>query len=164
MRALWILGATIAIVGLLLLAAGQFGLFSGRRPNNLGVHGGRLKAPSRTENSVSSQADLHPGSDALVEYARIAPLALTADGTPAETMGKLESIIAAMRGTKIVEKRGDYLYAQFTTKWLRFVDDVEFWASPTDGVIHVRSASRLGRKDFGVNRARIEAIRARLAS
>ena len=46
---------------------------------------------------------------------------------------------------------------------MRFVDDVEFWADPASGVVHVRSASRVGRKDFGVNRARIEAIRGRLA-
>ena len=45
-----------------------------------------------------------------------------------------------------------------------FVDDVEFWADPAAGVIQLRSASRLGRKDFGVNRARIEDIRTRLAA
>jgi len=45
---------------------------------------------------------------------------------------------------------------------MRFVDDTEFWFDPAAGVIHVRSASRVGSKDFGVNRARIEAIRARL--
>jgi uncharacterized protein (DUF1499 family) len=47
------------------------------------------------------------------------------------------------------------------TRWLKFVDDTEFWLSPAESVIHVRSASRVGRKDFGVNRARVEAIRAR---
>ena len=43
---------------------------------------------------------------------------------------------------------------------LRFVDDVEFWVDPAAGVIQVRSSSRLGRKDLGVNRARVERIRA----
>jgi uncharacterized protein (DUF1499 family) len=161
MRVLWILVATAAILGLLLLAAGQFGFLSGRQPADLGVRDGRLKAPSRTENSVSSQADLHVGSDALVEYARIAPIAVQGDA--AATLQKIGAAVAGMRGAKIIERRGDYLYAQFTTRWLRFVDDVEFWASPTDKVIHVRSASRVGRKDFGVNRARVEAIRAWLA-
>jgi uncharacterized protein (DUF1499 family) len=46
---------------------------------------------------------------------------------------------------------------------MRFVDDVEFWVDPAAGVVQVRSASRVGRKDLGVNRARIEAIRERLA-
>ena len=47
---------------------------------------------------------------------------------------------------------------------MRFVDDVEFWVDPAAGVVQVRSASRVGRKDFGVNRARIENVRARLAA
>ena len=51
---------------------------------------------------------------------------------------------------------------QFTTKMMKFVDDAEFWFDPRANVVQVRSASRLGRQDFGVNRARIEAIRARL--
>jgi uncharacterized protein (DUF1499 family) len=65
-----------------------------------------------------------------------------------------------MPGIKLVEQRPNYLHAQAETRWLRFVDDLEFWFNPTRGVIEVRSASRLGREDFGVNRQRIEAIRA----
>jgi uncharacterized protein (DUF1499 family) len=161
MRILWIVLATVVVAGLLLIVAGQLGWLSGRPPENLGVRDGKLKPPSRTENSVSSQADLHQGTDALVDYARIAPLALLGDA--AATMKKLEAVIAAMPGAAIIEKRADYLYAQFSTRWLKFVDDVEFFAAPGENVIHVRSASRLGRKDFGVNRARVEAIRAALA-
>jgi len=142
----------VAAMALLLLLAGQAGWLSGRAPSDLGVRDGRLKAPSPTPNSVSSQADLHVSSDALVEYARIAPLA-AAD--TAATMARLRGI---------VEARPDYLYVQFTTRWLQFVDDAEFWASPAEGVVHVRSASRLGRRDFGVNRARIERIRAALSA
>ena len=40
-----------------------------------------------------------------------------------------------------------------------FVDDIEFYAEPS-GLIHVRSAARLGKSDLGVNRKRVEAIRA----
>ena len=67
-----------------------------------------------------------------------------------------------MPGSTVVEQRDDYLYAQFETPQLRFVDDVEFWYDPVAQTVAVRSASRLGRKDFGVNRARVEAIRAQL--
>ena len=49
------------------------------------------------------------------------------------------------------------------TRVMKFVDDAEFWFDPASGVVHVRSASRVGRKDFGVNRARIEAVRQALA-
>ena len=152
----------MAVLALLLLLAGQAGWLSGRAPTDLGVRNGLLKPPSGTPNSVSSQADRHAGSGALVDYARIAPLA--ADGDLAATMAGLRAVIEATPGARIVEARPDYLYAQFSTRWLKFTDDAEFWASPAEGVIHVRSSSRLGRADFGVNRARIERLRAALAA
>jgi uncharacterized protein (DUF1499 family) len=151
-------GLALLVLGLALLLAGQAGALAGAAPEDLGVRDGRLKPPSRTPNSVSSQADLHAGTGALVDYARIAPLAAGAD--QAAAMARLRAAIEATPGARLVAARPDYLYAQFSTRWLKFIDDAEFWASPADGVIHVRSASRLGRKDFGVNRARIEALRA----
>ncbi len=62
-----------------------------------------------------------------------------------------------MPGASVIEEKPGYLYAEFRTRLLRFVDDVEFLLG--EGVIHVRSASRLGRRDFGVNRKRIESLR-----
>ena len=96
------------------------------------------------------------------DYANIAPLALRGDG--AATLARLRTLIEAMPGAKIVKTEPDYLYAQFTTRALGFVDDAEFWYDPAAGAIQVRSASRLGRKDFGVNRARIESIRSLLTA
>lgn len=154
----WIAYAVIALA-VLLFMAGQLGMLSGPAPTGLGVHDGRLRAPAATPNSVSSQADLWPQSP-LHEQARIAPLALR--GAGAATLARIKAIVEAMPGAKVVESRDDYLYAQFTTRWLKFVDDTEFWFDPTANVVQVRSASRVGRKDFGVNRQRIEAIRARL--
>lgn len=156
---------TLAIVvigvAVLILASARLGLFSGSQPDNLGLREGKLKPPSKTRNSVSSQAALWPQAPQR-EAAAIAPLALKGDG-PA-TIAQLAQIVEGMAGAKIVERRPDYLYAQFTTRWLRFVDDTEFWFDPAAGVIQVRSASRVGSGDLGVNRARIEAIRARLAA
>jgi uncharacterized protein (DUF1499 family) len=154
--------AALALLIVPLLLAGQLGWLSGRAPADLGVRDGRLKAPSNTPNSVSSQADLHAGTAALVDYARIAPLAGGHD--PAATLRRLRAVIEAVPGARVVEAHPDYLYVQFATRWLGFVDDAEFFASPAEGVIHVRSASRLGRRDFGVNRQRIEQLRAALAS
>lgn len=151
--------ATAAALPLLLLAAGQAGALAGRPPTDLGVRDGRLKPPSRTPNSVSSQAALWPGIPQRA-YAQIAPLPLQGDG-PA-TIARLRSVVAAMPGAEVVEVRDDYLYARFTTRWLKFVDDAEFWVDPEAQVLQVRSASRLGQRDFGVNRARVEAIRAAL--
>lgn len=150
----WLLVAVAA-----LFAAARFGAFSGRPPGDLGVREGRLNPPSTTPNSVSSQAGLWPDHPRR-GTAAIEPLSVKGDG-PA-SMARLAQIVEGMAGARIVERRSDYLYVQFTTKLMRFVDDTEFWFDPAAGVIHVRSASRVGSSDFGVNRARIEAIRARL--
>jgi len=72
-------------------------------------------------------------------------------------------VIEAMPGAKVVQSRDDYLYAQFTSRLMRYVDDTEFWFDPAAGVVQVRSASRLGERDFNVNRERIESIRRQLA-
>jgi len=155
----WSLLGAVALALLVLLAA-QLGAFGGSLPNNLGVRDGRLKPPSKNPNSVSSQASLwaqHPMQD----DARIDPLAL--QGSGAQTIAQIKRIVEAMPGAKVVEARDDYLYVQFTTRWMKFVDDAEFWFDPSAGLVQLRSASRLGRKDFGVNRARIEAIRKALA-
>jgi uncharacterized protein (DUF1499 family) len=124
-------------------------------PADLGVRDGRLKPPSRTENSVSSQAALHHGTGA--DYARIDPIRYSGEGATALT--RIGAIVLKMPGARILQSGPDYLYVQFETRWLKFVDDAEFLVVPAESVIHVRSASRLGRRDFGVNRARIESIR-----
>jgi uncharacterized protein (DUF1499 family) len=152
----------VLLLALAVLLAGQLGAFSGSPPTDLGVRDGRLKPPSQTPNSVSSQADLWPGH-VQREAAMIAPLPLLPAG-PQATMRRLRAVVEAMPGALIVIGNERYLRAQFTTRWMGFVDDAEFWLDADAGVVQVRSASRLGRRDFGVNRARIEAIRAALAA
>ena len=142
------------------MAAGQFGMLQAKPPEGLGVHGGKLKAPSLTENSVSSQAGLYPDHPQRL-YAATLPLALRGDG-PA-SMAKLKDVVLAMPGATLVKSEPDYLYAQYATPWLKFVDDVEFWYDPEAKAIQVRSASRVGRRDMGVNRQRVEAVRKALA-
>lgn len=129
--------------------------FSGTRPNTLGVKDGKLASCPSTPNCVSSQA---PDADA--EH-RVAPLLY--QGTPAEAIAKLKSVIQNMERTAIVNETEDYLYAEFTSGLMGFVDDVEFYLDAAEGVIQVRSASRLGQSDLGVNRKRIEEIRAKFA-
>ena len=159
MRTFAILAIIFLILPLLLLAAGQFGLLKGRPPSEPGLHEGKLKPPSRTPNSVSSQASLWPPAEYAVEYAAIEPLSFTQDSAIA--MNRLRDVLAGWPGARIVENSPDYIAVQFETRWLRFTDDAEFLLDSGAHVIHVRSASRLGRKDFGANRARIEAIRSR---
>jgi uncharacterized protein (DUF1499 family) len=157
----WLIGIVIALAALVVIAvaAGQMGWLQGKAPTDLGVNGGRLKRPSGTPNSVTSQADLF-ADHAMRDYARIAPL--PASGGAQASIARLVGVIEHWPGASVVEQRDDYVYARFETKWLRFVDDAEFWYDPAAQAIQVRSASRLGRKDFGVNRARVEALREKL--
>ena len=153
----------LVIVVLLLtvvaVAAGQLSFLQGTAPTDLGARGGKLKPPSVTENSVTSQAALYPDHPQR-KYADIAPLPLKGDG-PA-TLAKIKAIVEGMDGAKVNKSEPGYLYAQFTTRLMKYVDDVEFWFDPAANVIQVRSASRVGRGDMGVNRKRIEAVRAAL--
>jgi uncharacterized protein (DUF1499 family) len=154
----WLLGALV-VLGIAVVVAGRVGLLQGREPT-LGVRDGRLKPPSKTPNSVTSQAALHPGHP-MRARAEIAPLALSGSGP--ETIARIQAIAETMPGARVVRREPDYLYVQFTTRLLRFVDDTEFWFDPAARVVQVRSSSRIGHGDRGVNRERIEAIRARLA-
>ncbi len=150
----------VAILALALFIVGQIGWLRGHAPKDLGLTDGKLKRPSKTENSVSSQADLWPDHP-MRSYAQIAPLSFAGDADDA--MRKLNSIVASLPRTVVLSSEHNYLYAQCSTSLLKFTDDVEFALDKTTGLIHVRSASRLGRKDFGVNRARIETIRSEFA-
>lgn len=164
MKLLPALALALIIGPIVLLVAGQLGFLKGTLPTDLGVKDGKLKPPSRTENSVSSQAGLYDWEAA--KYAAIEPLRHVGTGPDAgaQALTRIGEIVLKMPGARIMTSSPDYLYVQFTTRWLRFVDDVEFFVAPEGGVIHVRSASRIGRKDFGVNRARIERIRSALAT
>ncbi|MBB5272207.1 DUF1499 domain-containing protein [Quisquiliibacterium transsilvanicum] len=149
--------AALLGTGLLgLLAAACAGAFSGSPPGEaIGVADGRLK-PVRSQywNAVSSFAD--------TDYHRIAPLDAGAD--PRASFAELRRLVADWPGARIAGETPGYLHAEFRTPLMRFVDDVEFLLDAPAGVIHVRSASRLGRRDFGANRKRVEAIRAQLTS
>ena len=160
MRTLAALAVVVVILPLLSLAAGQFGLLRGSPPEERGLRDGRLQPPSRTDNSVSSQAQLWPAGEYAVEYARIEPIRFSDD--PVAAMNRLRDVLQAWPGATIVEERPDYIAVEFETRWLRFVDDAQFLLDPAERVIHVRSKSRLGRGDHGVNRERIEALRRRL--
>ncbi|MEO6624601.1 MAG: DUF1499 domain-containing protein [Burkholderiaceae bacterium] len=156
----WI-GLVIALLACALVLAGQLGALAATMPQRQGVKDGKLVQPSRTPNSVSSQASLYPGHPQQA-YAAMEPFRLKEEGGAA--MRKLAGQLRAMRGAQLITDEPDYLYAQFSTPVLKFTDDVEFWLDRQAGVIHFRSASRIGRKDFGVNRARMETIRAQLGS
>lgn len=125
-------------------------------PAGLGVVEGRLAPPSSTPNSVSSQARLHAGHPQQA-YAAMEPWPLI--GTPATALQAAATALDGVAGARIVTRRNDYLHAEVRSRWWGFVDDVEVWVDPVQGRVEFRSASRLGRRDFGVNRHRMEALR-----
>jgi uncharacterized protein (DUF1499 family) len=139
------------------LVGGCMGLFSGTRPDQLGAVDGRLAPCKPTPNCVSSFAD--PASD-TGHY--IAPLRFRGD--PEAAFEKLKGVVRGSERVTVVRDEPRYLYAEFRTRFMGFVDDVEFLLDPADKSIGVRSASRLGRRDFGVNRERVESLRAAFAA
>ena len=148
--------AALALVSLLAVIGGSsFGLFAGKRPATLGFSAGRFADGDWRPNWVSSTA---PASDAAH---RIAPFAFEGDSAKAWT--RLEAVIAAMPRATIVTRTPAYLHAEFASKGMGFVDDAEFALDAPARVIQVKSAARLGVRDFSVNRERVEAIRAALA-
>lgn len=120
------------------------------RPTDLGVRDGRLAGCPPTPNCVCTfDTDAQHG---------IEPLTFTGSGE--EAWGRLRSVLARQPRTRIVTVTDTYLHVECTSLIFRFVDDVELLLDAGAKRIHFRSKSRAGRSDLGVNRARMEAIRA----
>ncbi|MCG6938543.1 MAG: DUF1499 domain-containing protein [Gammaproteobacteria bacterium] len=129
---------------------------SGTMPN-LGVNNNKLAPCPKTPNCVSSQAHDEEHYIDPVKYA----------GTQQQAHDRLLRIIESEKRTKILTNQKNYIRVEFTSALFRFVDDVEFYfpnEKPDEKIIHVRSASRVGSSDLGVNRKRIERIRSKFHS
>jgi uncharacterized protein (DUF1499 family) len=122
--------------------------FTGTRPSNLGVKDGKLAACPGTPNCVNSQSD---NTQSKI------------DALPGVSIAELKQVVTAMAGATVIEEKDNYLYAEFKSKLMGYVDDVEFYLESSTNSIQVRSASRLGKSDLGVNRKRVEEIRSKLA-
>ena len=125
--------------------------FSAPRPDNLGLKNNLLLSCPNSPNCVLSQAS-YP------KY-QIHPIHYTSSVEIAKE--KLIKVIQSMDGTRIIKQDEVYWHVEFTTRWLRFIDDVEFYFPESEELIHLRSASRSGYWDLGVNRKRVEEIRSR---
>jgi uncharacterized protein (DUF1499 family) len=123
---------------------------TGTRPIDLGVQDGKLAPCPASPNCVSSQSSDREHS--------IDPLRYT--GSPGDAMDRLKKIVMCMKRSRIITETGSYIHAEFTSALFRFVDDVEFFLDERAAVIQVRSSSRIGNSDLGVNRKRVEDIRA----
>ncbi len=121
----------------------------------LGIVDGQLARCPNKPNCVSSQT---PASDKKHSIE-----ALTYSSGPAQARERLDRAIAGMKRALAVEREANYWRAEFTSALWRFVDDVEFLFDDSARRIDVRSASRVGYGDFGVNRRRMEEIRRRFS-
>lgn len=108
----------------------------------------RLAPCPASPNCVSTEAD---------DEHFIAPIPYT--GAADAALQRLRDVLAREPRTTVVEVQGNYLHAEARSRVFRFVDDIEFQLEPQRRLIHVRSASRVGYSDFGVNRRRVERIR-----
>jgi uncharacterized protein (DUF1499 family) len=127
---------------------------AGRRPSTLGVSDGRLAACPSSPNCVSSDA-----SDATHG---VAPFELAVPA--ARAWPAVREAVAELPRTHIVADADGYLHAECRSALLGFVDDLELQLRASERQIAVRSASRLGHSDLGVNRRRVETLRAALAA
>jgi uncharacterized protein (DUF1499 family) len=116
---------------------------AGEPPQDIGILAGRLADCPDSPNCVSSFETR--------ESHYIEPI--TAN------LAAVQQALLGLANVNIVKVESNYLYAEFTSSLIGFVDDVEFFYDSTADIIHVRSASRVGYSDMGVNRKRIESIR-----
>lgn len=122
-------------------------------PDNLGVANGRLAACPESPNCVSTyETDKEHGIEAMVY-----------DGETAVSQANILAIIEAMPNNTLITNEPGYIYAEFRSPTMGFVDDVEFYFDKEAGLIQFRSASRLGYEDMDANRNRMEEIQAAYA-
>jgi len=119
-------------------------------PRTIGLCDGRLSTCPSSPNCVCSDDD--NGSHS------IEPLRLAI--TPADAWSAVGQTVRDLPGARVVSNSADYLHAECTSSLFGFVDDLELHLRPAEGIIAIRCASSLGYSDFGVNRRRVEKLRA----
>ena len=139
----------LGIVRLVVFFAGC----SSVQPDDIGFKSGKFSECSSKPNCVSSTA--------LDSDHKIDPI--SSDLLPEEAIVQVATMVKGEPGGAVIMQDRNYLYAQFTSSLMGFVDDVEFYKNGQQEPIQIRSASRVGYSDLGVNRKRLEKFRARFA-
>jgi uncharacterized protein (DUF1499 family) len=147
LRTLLVAGGALLLLGISSLAIGAC-VAAGKDAAG-GVADGRLVPCPSSPNCVCSESS---AGDAAIE-----PLAFP--GEPGAALASLVEHLRARPRVELVSVEADYVHAVFRSALFRFPDDVEFRLDRAAHVIHVRSASRIGRSDLGANRRRVEALR-----
>lgn len=137
---------------LLLLCALLISCTGSDKTVKLGLRNSLLTPCPASPNCVSSDAE-ETGH-------RVAPFPLAVPSAAAWSAAQAQ--VAELPRTKIITATEDYLHAECRSALFGFVDDLELHLRPAKGIIAVRSAARMGHSDFGVNRQRVETLRAAL--
>ncbi|MBL4703630.1 MAG: DUF1499 domain-containing protein [Flavobacteriales bacterium] len=126
-------------------------LMSCGMPKGIGIgDNGKLKEPPKTPNCVSTQADTSDHTHYMEAW------------TFDQLSSAKEKILKAIEdfgNTKVISQSDRYIHAVFTTGWMKYRDDVEFYFDENEKLIHFRSASRVGIGDMGVNRKRMKRLK-----
>jgi len=136
-------------ISIILLFVSILSSCSDEKRLHVGVRESRLTPCPESPNCVSSQ-----GSDSAHT---VAPL--TYETEAGKVITDLKVVVGSMKGATIASESAAYLHVEFQSDVFRFIDDVDFVVDDAVKVVHVRSASRVGYYDFGVNRRRVEKIR-----
>jgi len=154
MRRKFLIRGSIGLITLLCLGFAVVYIIAQRAtaPVPLGVTNGRLAPCPPTPNCVSTYSTSPEHAMDSVPFS----------GDVDKTKDALLEVVNRYPRTTVLQNDSNYLHVLFRTPVMGFPDDVEFYLDEATQQIHFRSASRLGRGDLGVNRARMEQIRADL--
>ena len=140
------LGLTLALILFI------FGGCSGKRPDAIGLGPSGLSGCPKSPNCVSSEAK---DKQHAIESFRL-------KGDPNASWPLIQDEIASIPGWTIATATDNYIHAECKSRIFRFVDDLELYFNSFNGIISIRSASRIGYSDFGANRRRVELLRSKL--
>ena len=124
---------------------------AGSGPSELRGAGDRLAPCPDSPNAVSSQAEDRLHSVEPIAY----------EGSGESALGRLLEILLDEPRHRLVSRGRSHAHVECRSLVFRFVDDLELLVDEAASVVHVRSASRLGYSDLGVNRRRVERLRSR---
>ncbi|WP_018294832.1 DUF1499 domain-containing protein [Mariprofundus ferrooxydans] len=143
----WVLIIVALLIGVGFIAYIWMAIQSQKEPDTLGLQQGLLRPCPDSPNCVCSEAFSQADKEHAIEPVQVGET----------TWERLKSRIIELGGV-IKQDDGHYLHATFTSSLFHFVDDVELRLDSEQGLIQIRSASRVGRSDLGVNRKRVEQI------
>lgn len=150
-------GLTRSRAATLLLSASLLTACTGTRPVDIGISNNKLTPCPESPNCVSSFEQKSDETHYIDAY-------LIKGDNQQQAWASLQALIEKNASAEIIKQNDQYIYAEYTSGIMKFVDDTEFLLDKENNSVQLRSASRLGYKDFNVNRERLEAIRAELKS